>query len=371
MKNKFLIIICSFIMLFALPIGALAEEAVTASNSSTTTDTYEENSFVVAADNDVSYNKSVDGSAVVAGNSVNFTGKTNGVLVEAGNNVTNTGSSEYALIAGNTVNLSGVYEKDSLILGDVINVNNSAEFGRDTFIFGSTVTLSGIYDRNVVIYADSITLDNVTITGDAKLIANKIVIKDSTNISGNVTYSTNDKNEISSAAKMGPVTLVTNQTRSYGDELLTSVYSYACVLFLFAVLALAIPKIFNRTAKEEFGAMPIFTLFGYGLLVLILVPILSLVLFSLYISIPFALILLGLYIMALYLSNIFTGYYVGKHLWTKIFKKDDNMLLEGLVGISFLFILSLIPYLGVVTAIISFLCGLGLIYNTCKSALKK
>src|SRR5574344_26125 len=367
MKKKFLSILCLLVMFLSLPTYALADDTTLTTNY----DTFDEKGFVLEADNNVNYTKSVDGSALIAGNTVDVSNYVDGVLIGAGNTVTSSGSSEYAVLLGNSINASGTYIKDSLIAGNSININKNTLLERDAFIFGSDVTLSGTVGRNVTIYANTITLDNVTIQGDAKRVASKIVIKDATTIYGDVTYSDNDVNEISKVAKMGTVTTVKNEEKSYKDSLLISLYGYAGVLFVFAVLAMLIPKLFAKISKEEFDAISIFGACGYGLLLLVLVPILCIILFSLYIAIPLGLIILSLYFMILYLANIFAGYYVGKNIWAKVFKKESNMLLEGLVGITLLFVLSLIPYVGVVTSIISFLLGLGLAYNLCKNALKK
>ena len=97
-----------------------------------------------------------------------------------------------------------------------------------------------------------------------------------------------------------------------------------------------------------------------------MVPITVSILFILLIGTPLAIILLLVYGVCMYLANMFMGYYLGNYIWNKFIKKDKNILLIGLIGISVLYLLSLIPIIGLFTALISFLCGYGLIVETLK-----
>ena len=81
-----------------------------------------------------------------------------------------------------------------------------------------------------------------------------------------------------------------------------------------------------------------------------------------------ALIGLIFYGVAIYLSTIFTAYLLGYKIWQKVFNKDMNMLLIGLIGLFVLLILNLIPGINYLVAIITIVIGLGLIFDSIKAS---
>lgn len=330
------------------------------------TNNYDVQDFYWDTANNLIFNHNVFGSSVVAGNSVDISGNVDGILVGAGNALNDKGTSEYAVLAGNTIDVAGSHQKDVLIAGNSITVRNNAKFGRDLFVFGSMVDLSGTVTRNVTIYADIVNVDEANINGNVKIYANAITVGDEVTIKGSLSY-TSDNLQVSKVAQIGSLEKIQIEDNySYFNELSNKIISYVSLLLVFAVLALTIPKVFEKTKKCEFSFMKILTLSGDGLLLLVLVPIAIVLLLTIVIGAPLALIILALYLIMLYLSNAFAGYYLGKYIWTKFIKKEDNILLEALIGITILFILYLIPFVGVITSMLSFLAGLGLIVLTIK-----
>jgi len=61
------------------------------------------------------------------------------------------------------------------------------------------------------------------------------------------------------------------------------------------------------------------------------------------------------------LSIIFTGYYLGLVIYKKLLKKDVNILLSGLMGITILYLLSIIPKIGFIVALVYALAGMGIV----------
>ena len=81
------------------------------------------------------------------------------------------------------------------------------------------------------------------------------------------------------------------------------------------------------------------------------------------IALPLSLIMLCFYILAIYLSIIFSGYILGHYIVTKLMHKESNEYLEIVIGIIITKIGSLIPFLGVLFTSVMFLYGLGLIMS--------
>ena len=107
-------------------------------------------------------------------------------------------------------------------------------------------------------------------------------------------------------------------------------------------------------------------MFGFGTLSLILIPVIFILLLTITFCIPLAILLLILYVLAIWLSSIFTGYLLGYVIWTKLMKKENNPLLTGLIGIVVLNLLGIIPYIGILITVISVMIGIGVILQQFK-----
>lgn len=95
----------------------------------------------------------------------------------------------------------------------------------------------------------------------------------------------------------------------------------------------------------------------------LLAPIMAILLICTVIGAPLGLILLGLYIIAVYLSQGFAGLWLGHLLIEKLCKGKGNAYLEALVGVAILGALALVPYVGTLTGLLALLLGLGLIVS--------
>lgn len=327
---------------------------------------YDVNSTYFEVDNNLSVSKNIYGSSFIAGNTVNISGNIDGILFGAGNSIRHDGNASYALIAGNIVEILGSYEKDAIIAGNSISVRNEALFKRDVLMFSNTITLSGVIERDITIYAARVDLENVTIKGNAKILADVINFSDNAKIEGNLETNI----DVDSKFVGGEITKVELDTNhvdvSFKTIIVNKIVSLVSLLATFVALFLVVPKLFDKTSKVEFNFMKVLSLCGTGLVFLVFVPLASIFVMTTVIGLPISLITLALYCIALYLSNIFTGYYVGQYMWKNLLKKDENALIHTLIGITLLFILSLIPYIGALTSFVSFIVGLGLIVNTMK-----
>ena len=100
---------------------------------------------------------------------------------------------------------------------------------------------------------------------------------------------------------------------------------------------------------------------GFGLLTIILIPIISILLLISTFASSLGVLLLVLFVISICLSTIFTSYYIGSIIWDKFIKKERNTLLIGLIGITIIKILSIIPIFGSIVTFLSLLFGLNII----------
>ena len=117
---------------------------------------------------------------------------------------------------------------------------------------------------------------------------------------------------------------------------------------------------------KEPNAFDIFSSIGFGTLLLVFIPILFILLLSFVFGVSLAILLLVIYILGVWLSSIFAGYLIGLIVYKKFIKKDLNILLVGLVGISVYSLLQIVPFIGFYVTLVGMLLGLGVIFKLFK-----
>ena len=63
------------------------------------------------------------------------------------------------------------------------------------------------------------------------------------------------------------------------------------------------------------------------------------------------------------IAKVLVGYVIGKYLYTKIFKLEEKKYLCGVLGITIVYLLSIIPYIGGWITFISLIYSFGIITN--------
>lgn len=328
-----------------------------------------EEKFNIVAKDELSSEVNVVGSNVLLGNNVTSNDVVNGINMLFGNNVNHKANSDYAVVAGNNVNIFGNVNNDGFIFGNLILFDEGFIANRDLFVFGNTVTLKGKINRDVTIYASSVIVENLVVEGNMTINASTININ-SGEVKGVLSYNEDAVVEIGESANITDTKLLEKIVKevSLKEKIVNFFVDYAGILVVFLVLALIIPKLFMRIENkyEEVKLFDLFSSLGFGALLLVFIPVLFILLLTTTIGVQASILLLIAYIVGVWLSNIFTGYLIGLLIWKKIIKKDINILLVGLVGISAISILQVIPYINVYVTIISLMVGLGVIFRLFK-----
>lgn len=326
--------------------------------------------FTTVVDDDVKAEKDVNGSTVVAGNNVISTNTVDGINMLFGNNVQYQGNSDYAVIAGNIVNLSGNINNDGFIFGNIVTIDSNFNADRDLFVFANSVTIQGSINRDITIYAADVKLDNAQVMGNITVYASSLEISEKVNVNGTLSYNEDIEKNISESALITETKLLEKivEELSIPEKISTFLIDYAGMMVIFLVLAFTIPSLFKKieASNEEFNVSKFFSLFGFGALFLIGVPMAIIVLFTTVIGTPLALIALFLYIIFICITTILSGYLLGYIIWKNFIKKENNVLLIGLIGISIVYVLNMIPVIGGYIAMISLMIGLGIVLKLFK-----
>lgn len=329
--------------------------------------------FYAKAGDDVVLKDDANASVALAGTNVEINSNISGISAGIGDQVKFSGTADYAALVGNNVEVDGTINNDALIIGSIVNSSTSTEFNRDIIIVGSEVNLSGTFARNVSVYATSVTVKDANIAGNLKVQASNITVE-SGKVEGTLSYPEDSRVNISDSAAINKVVktdaLNSEEENSYFTLVSSKLWSFACYALIFAFMCLLLPKVITKIS-DKYQKLDVSTgieVFTKGLVFIILVPIICMLLFVAAIGIPLAIIGLLLYGIAIYLSTMFTAYLLGYKIWQKVFNKDMNMLLIGLMGLFILFILNIIPGINYLVAIITVLFGLGLIFDSIKGS---
>ena len=330
--------------------------------------------FYADAGESILFEDDVNGSGALAGDNIEFKGNIHGINFMAGNNLEHNGSSDYLVLAGNIITISGMVSNDVVLAGNIIDIKDNAGLERDVLIFGSDVTIKGKINRNVTVYGGKVLVSGCSIGGNVKIYAEEIKVDDNVLIDGKLYYPKDaDVNISSNVDKLVKMSSIEKNSSSlFITSLLEKIWSFMSILFIFAIMSLLVPKIFEKINADyevvDFNkGLSVFT---KGLLFLMLVPFVAVLLLIVPFGIPLSLILLVLYFIIIYLSKIFVGYLLGFKLWQYLFKKDTNILLVGIIGYLLLFILDLIPGIDVLTSLLSMLFGIGIIFKLLLDARK-
>lgn len=320
-----------------------------------------EEKFNITTGDNINETVDVDGSSIILGNTIDTKNSVKGIDMVLGNNISYNGNSDYSLIFGNSINVKGVTNNDGFIFGNIITFDKEYKNARDLFVFGNSVTIKGEIDRDVNIYASSVILDEVTIKGNVKINASSIELKNAT-IDKTLSYNEDSNIKISDNAKLSNKETFKVEKETVTDKILNNIVDYVSVLIVFAALALLLPNIFKKIENklENVSITKFISMLGYGLFFLIIIPIIFILLLTISFGIPLSLLIFTIYMIVILLNIILTGYFIGLIIWKKFIKKDTNILLVGLIGITLIKVLSLIPYVGNIVILISLLLSLSI-----------
>ena len=308
-----------------------------------------------------------DSSTFFAGNSVYDSTNVDGISFIAGNNVNINGNYEYGMILGNVATLSGIYEKDFFMIGNMVTTTSEFNVKKDVYMFSTMLNLSGNIGRNMFVAGESITLEDVTVNGSLNLYATDIIIGDNVKINGTLKYNEDATINGLETANIGTTLTYEATSNIEVDNTMFLVQEFFISLVSLILLGILIyvlcPKVFNNLTDKtkNYNFVEGLKDTSFGFLTLIGFPIFMLMLFFSIFFIPISIIGLLLYGIAIYLTILVVGYPLGNIILKKLFKKEGNPYLSIIIGVLVIKLLKIIPVVGWLISFIVLCLGLGLI----------
>ncbi len=271
----------------------------------------------------------VEGSLLVFAETIRINGEIVGSARGGANSVIFQGSTERDLMmAANTISFSGVV-------------------GNDLFVGASSADLTGVVGRDIRASMNRLTVDG-PVGGDLKAYVNELIFGSSAIVDGKVTYTSENEAVVSSGAVIsGTLDRLDPPSEtvlaSPGRTVWSFIRPILSLLAVTVVMTLLFPVLTSGTAltiKNKPGKS-----IGYGALVIFVTPIAALLLLITVVGIPIGFLSMLLYIVLIYLTRIFTGFFLADIVFER-FNKNVHPVWTGLVGVFVLALLIKIPYLG-------------------------
>lgn len=304
--------------------------------------------YVTGTDITVEADETVNGNAFLFGDTVTIRGQIGGDLFVVANTLNVDGGQIYGnvfALASDTIRLDGLIY-DLYAVCDNLTVAYDGLTYRDLKVTCNTASINGVIGKDVNIEAR----ESLTIESDCFIYGNlnysaptEIDIADDL-IEGDTNYS-----ELSITSS--------NNVLGYVISLLTILVFTLIVWLVASKLA---PKFYTRLTTMAPKKMALSIL--VGLLALIITPLVAALLMMTIVGIPVGLALLAIYMIAVVLSFAMAVMSIAAKLAgkVKVLAKLNNLLAVILVTIV-LWLLSLIPYAGLVITLIVILAGFGML----------
>jgi cytoskeletal protein CcmA (bactofilin family) len=313
----------------------------------------------------------VNGNIFVGGGTVMINGEISKSVFIAGGTVTVSGKvGDDILASGGQVYLSGPVANDAVIAGGTVIVNKGARVGRDLLLGSGTVSINGDVGRNVWAGVSDLTLTGA-VKGNVRFDGQTLRLEDGSAIGGNLTYTAPAKATIAAGATVAGKTTYhktstqTNQNTNNSGAAVVAVLFSLFWFFVFLigrillglVLIALVPRGF-RFAADAIKNKPWASL-GLGAAVLFVTPFACLLAAITLVGLPLAGGALTIYSMAIYLSMIVTGLWLGRWLLSLVMKRQPNQMASMGLGVFLLAMVTAIPLLGWLASLVSVMFGVG------------
>lgn len=374
-------ILITGLLLLLLPVSVLAYEIKTGDSVYVPAgETIEGNLY--AAGSNINIHGKVMGDVICAGRSINITGEVQGDVICAGLSINVKSKIDGSLrLAGQDINFSGQAARNAQMFGGSILLEAGSLIGWDLLAAGNTFDLSGNIGQNLHGAMAKANISgqigkNVSLYFDgAKNQTAPLTIGSTAKIAGDLKYRSGLNAAIASGSVIsGNIIHNLPPVRAKSNFFNLSWWWKLIAIFSALVIGLVLISFWRGEIIKITDAMraKAGTSLGWGLLALILTPLIAIVLIVTLIGIPLSLILFALWLIALYVSKVFTAILVGRYLISNFLsargtslatddkpERKDQLIPALILGVIVIYLLFAVPVLGPILSFIAMLWGLG------------
>jgi hypothetical protein len=327
----------------------------------------------------------VNGDVIVGGGNVEISGPVAGDVIAFGGDVKVKGPvAGNVRVAGGTIDIESKIGKNATLFGGNLIISENSEIGWNlTFGAGNADIkgkINGYLDgggANISIGAEVGRDANLKVDSEGSL-----VLLPGAQIKGDLKYTAAGQSQLNKdeGAKVEGKTIFTEFEKSVQEKGKSwPGYLFWKLICLFGLLVVGLVlvslgrdklgKVTSQMSQKPWASL------GWGIIYFIITPVLLVLLAATIIGIPLALIGGALYLICLYISQVFAGITIGQILlsWpTKSKKKKIRppLIWSMILGVVLLLILTSIPLVGWIIKILAIWWGLGAILEVKRQVFK-
>lgn len=310
----------------------------------------------------------VNGDVYIAANQIVIDGQVNGDVIVVGGSVDISGlvSHNVRCLAGQILISGHIGNSVTAVAGNV-QLLASATIGNNVVVTAGNVDLSSKIGSNVTVVASNLRISSY-IGNNIQAYVGQLRITSKAYIGGGIDYRSSTTVWLDQGAVIeGTIThhpslvheLIQGtwiQSLLVGGKVVALLMNFIYTLVVGLILIKMFPKNLEN-ALHVLKANP-WKAFSWGLMLLFLLPLASLILLMTILGVPFALTLIAANIIGFYTAKIYTVFWASNHIFSK-FKMRANRLPVLTLGLILYFIVTSIPVLGVIVSFAAMLFGVG------------
>ncbi len=318
---------------------------------------------------DITIQGSVEGDVIAAAQTVTITGSVAGDVIAAAQTVTITGEvAGNVRVAAETIDLSGNVGKNATLFGATLRLGEQSTIGWSLQAFAEQLFLRGTINKNAHFYGNTANVQ-AAVGGNAVFrLGDEGVptLLSPTTVGGNLHYESDRELTLpegvtvaGSLERIQPAAKVDLERTARSFFIFLKIASLFGVLVLGLILVSVVPRATGRAA-DLMRTRPGATL-GWGLIAVLLTPIVCFLLLFTVIGIPLAIILLLVYGILLYLSKVVVGLALITWLRTRLQPgaTPRPSLWLMVAGVILYILLTWIPWIGWWIGLLGTLWGVG------------
>ena len=322
------------------------------------------NDDLYAAAGKIVINGTVNGDVLCIGETITIDGTINGSVTAIGATIVIGGEITHALrVAGGNIDIRGNIGKDVMVAGDDVDIEDTAAIGRDLAFAVRKIRVDALIEDSIK-GAGTTAVFNSGVGGDVDIVIEKLTIEPAANIQGNLVYVSEKEASILSGAQISG-TITHNKPATREPVIPRSFHVWARIIaFLMTLVTGGIIILIAPGRAAAVAASikktPLQSL-GWGALIFFATPIAVIIAFITIIGIPVGLAGIAAYVIALYLSQIAVGLFLGYWILGYFNKVESRGILLGAfaLGLVILTLIQMIPFVGPVLGLATIIFGIG------------
>jgi len=363
MNTNFLfkILIVFFIFVIIFPTISGASEFKTGDELIITKDEVI-NDDIYFAGRSVTVDGTINGDLVAAGSEIKVTGTINGGVIAAGGSILINGNvTDDIRAAGGEVRIGGdVGDNVVVFTGQFVSEKN-ARIARDLTLGAQNAVIDGTVNGSINGGISDLEMRGTTKGNVTVEIEDNIKVLTGAIIGGDLEYTAPNQGEISGivSGKTTYKEITGKKEEELRSRIGSEIIRYFWLLLIGIVSLMLAPGLTQRIS-DTVSVKPLNNLL-WGLLFLIIIPIVALLFLITIIGIPLGLILFIIYIISIYISRIYVGFWIGQYVLKRLKKETRSRVLAMAVGLIIVFIGVNLPIIGIFIHLVILLLGFGAI----------